>query len=102
MSGKRAPPTAAAPRAHGRLCVPRLDLPEQGALRQKSKVKIMPVHPACLSAWIQKCISCTVFSESPWQRILDCYAAQKAGQGESHDPVTNVSLAQIFKLILKI
>lgn len=62
----------------------------------------MPAHPAGLPAWMQKSISHTVFSESPWQSILDCYAAEETGQGERCDPGTIVSVAQIFKFIFKI
>lgn len=62
----------------------------------------MPAHPAGLRTWIQKYSSRTVFSESPWQSILDSYAAQETGQGEKFDPVTNVSVTQIFQLIIKL
>lgn len=94
QSWGRAPPTA--PRAQGRFSVSRLDLSQQGVLRQKRNVKIMPSHPADLPAWIQKHISHTVFSESPRQSILDCYAAQEPGQGERCDPFGNVSVAKNF------
>lgn len=62
----------------------------------------MPAHPAGLPVWMQRYISQTYFSESPWQSILDCYAAQETGQGERCGPVSSVSVAQIFKLIFKI
>lgn len=102
-SWERGHPTAATPGAHDSLSVARLDdLPQQGVLRQMRKVKIMPAHPACLSATRQKSKPCTVFSESPWQGISRCHAAQETRERESCDPVTIVSLAQIFQLRSKI
>jgi len=72
------------------------DLPQQGVLRQVRK--ITPAHAAWLSATRQKPKSCTVFSEPPWQWRSCCHAAQETREGESCDPVTIVSLAQIFKI----
>lgn len=70
MSWERGHPTAVTPGAHDNLSAAGLDdLPQQGVSRQMRKVKIMPAHPACLSAMRQKSKSCTVLSESPWPRV---------------------------------